>query len=297
MRADTGVQVVVVDDDPVERAGRAALLAGVAGVHLHCVLSPAQALEPSRDWDRVDVLLVDLWDARSTDFDHYPGVVVAAAARTRRPLGLREALGAGRLGEQLTVIAVSRHLPNSALNKRLVEAGVDLRFDRDHPSMREPELTVEVLCHPERHLKANAAVWDRDPGSAALGIGPLTRVNALVADAGQAEPRELFDGARAYGDNAERMRWDRRLKAMAAQHGLAPLAGRPSGGPHLGRGLSIEDFRSVIDVFRGTHPDGADLARTFPPLPGRWRRTLGKEMEPPIPKGMEPMERDIDTGR
>lgn len=139
-------------------------------------LSPEQALGDDVDWHRVDVVLVDIWDATSTAFDRYVGVAIAERIRALRPLRLRDAALTGRLGEQLTIIAVSRHMPNAAMNHRLHEAGVDLRFDREAPPCASPANSLSSSITPKptsRHTlslrgsrprRRPPSAWARPPG-------------------------------------------------------------------------------------------------------------------------------------
>lgn len=212
-------------------------------------LTPQEALGGAVDWAEVDVLLLDVWDLDATGMDRFVGVGVAEHVRAQRPLGLREAWESGRLADHTTIIAVSRHLPGALLSRRLAEAGVDLRFDRDDEQVRRSALLAELVARPYEHLKRLPT-----PDVSALGVTATTRVNDLVAEASTAEPADLFRSDRRPDGDAERVRWERRLRRFADRHALVRPTDRPAGGPHRARGFGLIDLRAVLDRARGRPP-------------------------------------------
>jgi CheY-like chemotaxis protein len=257
-RTGEPVRVAVVDDDPVVREGRAVLLGREQGVQVVTSLSSAQARHCTGLWHGVDAVVVDAWNAASADFDRYSGVRVAQHIRSVRPVRLPQAASAGA-GGHTTIVAISRHMPNAALHKRLDEAGVDLCFDRDDEDIRDPGRLAEVLLRPFSFLDGPAGLpWQVSDDARALGLSAASQINALVEASEDANPAELFRRRRNYRGNAERMRWSRALRQTVTAFGLNPLPGRPAGGAHAPRGLSIDDFRALLDIFRGAHPAAGD---------------------------------------
>lgn len=204
-------------------------------------------------------MLVDVWDLDADGLDRYAGVAVAEQVRRARPLTLREAWETGRLAEHTTIIAISRHLPGGLLSRRLVEAGVDLRFDRDADQVRHSTLLAALVARPDEHLKQ---VPPTD--LAEFGVTSSTRVNDLLADAAVADPPDLFRSDRRAEGDAERVRWERRVHRFADRHGLVRPTGRPAGGPHRTRGFGVADLRALLDRARGRPPSDPPPSGTPP---------------------------------
>ncbi len=210
-------RVVVVDNDPVMRAGTAAVLRGAPEIDLVAAVDHAQALSWREEWTGVDVAVVDASDARRSG-DQFPGVAVVRSIRS--------------LQVAVTVVVLTGQYLHPGLRHRMWEAGADFFYPRDE-GMTEQEL-VSVVVSPDDHRRLQ-----RPPGSSlppGVGITPATRVNEIV-DRLAAEDLEsvLHAGARKKADpHGERSRWWSRVRLLASgRHGLRPVNATGNPAMHL----------------------------------------------------------------
>jgi DNA-binding NarL/FixJ family response regulator len=111
------LRVAIVDDDEVNRRGMGALLSGEGRVRVVAELSHAQALAWDREWEEVDVLLIDAADERAA-LDHFPGVTVVERLRSRRSRA------------ETRVVVYTGHFFDDAVRRRMREAGADAFYHR-----------------------------------------------------------------------------------------------------------------------------------------------------------------------
>ena len=105
-------RVAIVDDDDIQRRGMAEYLADRPEIEVVGMLDHTEAMDWDAEWDRVDVVLVDVADPSRAD-DQFPGVHVADRIRRRRS------------SEETTVIVVTGHFFDDAVRRRMREAGAD----------------------------------------------------------------------------------------------------------------------------------------------------------------------------
>ncbi len=113
----TVLRVAIVDDDEVNRRGLAALLADEGRVQVVAEVSHVQALAWDREWEEVDVLLVDAADER-VEPDHFPGVTVVERLRSRRSRA------------ETRVVVYTGHFFDDAVRRRMREAWADAFYHR-----------------------------------------------------------------------------------------------------------------------------------------------------------------------
>jgi DNA-binding NarL/FixJ family response regulator len=157
-------RVVVVDDDDISRRGLAELLSDRPELEVAGSLVHDDALEWDREWDTIDIAIVDAADSRRDD-DHFPGVGVVDHIRRRR----------GR--EQTMVIVLTGHFFDDAVRRRMREAQADFFFHRSE--LQESADLYRAILYPEQ---ARSGVPDgTDPEAQfRLGIVPTTHINDAV---------------------------------------------------------------------------------------------------------------------
>lgn len=243
------VRVLLVDDEPVDLEGRRSLLARYPTITV--VAAVAHADLAAAHLDAIDVAVVDMWERRGVGFDRYPGIEVARAVRARHPKLLVEAVRNGDWSGHVTLIAISRHVENVVLGKRMQEAGVDLRFDHDDDAVADPDRLAELICAPQTYLASSAGQeWQLTDAARRLGMTSRSRINELLQNVAEREPQELFVEERRYHDNAERHRWQAAMRAVVPSFGLTRPAGRSEGGSRP-RGMAFEDLRALLRQARG----------------------------------------------
>ena len=182
------VRVLLVDDEPVDLEGRRSLLARYPTITV--VAAIAHADLAVAHLDAIDVAVVDMWERRGSGFDRYPGIEVAQAVRARHPRLLVDAVRRNDWSDHVTVIAISRHVENIVLGKRMQEAGVDLRFDHDDDAVADPDRLADLICVPQAYLTTSAGQeWRLTDAARRLGMTPHSTINALLQNAAEQERR------------------------------------------------------------------------------------------------------------
>ena len=199
-------RVVVVDNDPVMRAGTASILAGADDIELVAAVDHDVALIWGPEWLGIDVAVVDASDQRRSG-DQFPGVAVARAIRAT--------------GAPVIVVVLTGQYLNPGLRRRMWEAGADFFYARDE-GMTEEEL-ISVAINPDDHRRLRHSCVGLPPE---LGVTPSTRVNMLVDRLEAAEIHEaLHPSSRKKADpHGERSRWWNQIRRLASgPHGLSPV--------------------------------------------------------------------------
>ena len=244
------VRVLIVDDDPFELEGHRSLLAGVPSITVVAAVRHGDVTAALLDG--IDVAIIDMWDRRGTGFDRYPGIEVARLLRARHPRLLVDAVRRGSWSDHVTAVAVSRHVENVVLGKRMQEAGVDLRFDRYEDAVDDPRRLADVVRAPDRYLAEHAGqAWRLTEAARELGMTPQTHVNDLLQAVADREPKALFATRRPYRDNSERHRWQAAMRTVVPAFGLTRPSDRSAGGSRP-RGMSFEDLRAFLRKARGS---------------------------------------------
>jgi DNA-binding NarL/FixJ family response regulator len=199
-------RVVVVDNDPVMRAGTYAVLAGSRQLQLVAAVDHDTALSWSAEWDGVDVAVVDASDQRR-EVDQFPGVDVVRSIRNA--------------STHLLVIVLTGQYLHPGLRRRMWEAGADFFYPRDE-GMTEEELVSAVVC-PEQHRRLTAPqIRMHDE----LGVTDRTRVNELVERLSAPEIRSAlsFERRKKADPHGERSRWWQKVRRTATgPTGLTPV--------------------------------------------------------------------------
>ena len=117
-------------------------------------------------------------------------------------------------------VVLTGHALHQGLQRRMWEAGADFFYPRDE-GMTESELVGLVLCPEEKRR------MDRTPPALPreLGVGPATRVNALVERLDSREARQALrrGGAKKSDPHGQRSRWWDHLRELAGgPGGLSP---------------------------------------------------------------------------
>jgi len=199
-------RTVVVDNDPVMRAGTRSVLVGAEGVELVAAIDHDTALSWSDEWHGVDVAVVDASDQRR-EGDQFPGVDVVRAIRA--------------VGAEVTVVVLTGQYLHPGLRRRMWEAGADFFYARDE-GMAEDEL-VSVVLNPDEHRRLPQAP-DELPDE--LGVTRDTRVNELIERLSSPDIRTALDPDRRKksGPYGERSRWWNHVRTLAAgPKGLVPV--------------------------------------------------------------------------
>jgi CheY-like chemotaxis protein len=233
-------RVVVVDNDPVMRAGTASILSGANGVELVAAVDHDTGRAWTEQWKAVDVAVVDASDPRRR-IDQFPGVAVVRSIRELR--------------RDLVVVVLTGQYLHPGLRHRMWEAGADFFYPRDE-GMSEEEL-VSVVLRPSEHRRLRSSA-ESLPGD--LGITPATRVNHLVdrlvaADLGAV----LETGSRKKaGPHAERSRWWNHVRQLAGgADGLAPAKASGERAIHLDA-PSIVQLRRFWATMTRAHPSSGE---------------------------------------
>jgi CheY-like chemotaxis protein len=224
-------RVVVVDNDPVMRAGTAAVLHSAPEIDVVAAVDHAKALSWREEWTGIDVAVVDASDGRRSG-DQFPGVAVVTSIRS--------------LQVPVTVVVLTGQYLHPGLRHRMWEAGADFFYPRDE-GMTEEEL-VSVVVSPDDHRRLH-----RPPGSLPPGIGitPATRVNEIV-DRLAAEDLDSVlhaDARKKTGPHGERSRWWSRVRVLASgRHGLTPVnaTGNPSAHLEAPSIVQLRKFWSAV---------------------------------------------------
>jgi len=198
-------RTVVVDNDPIMRAGTQVVLASEPRIELVAAVDHDEALSWRDEWLAVDVAVIDASDQRR-EADHFPGVDVVRTIRAAAPA-------------VVTIILTGQYL-HPGLRRRMWEAGADFFYPRDE-GMSEEEL-VSVVLSPASHRRTPQPSSQAD----ALGITAHTRVNALLDRLGAPEIRTaLLPEHRKKADpHGERSRWWNRVRSLASgKEGLVPV--------------------------------------------------------------------------
>jgi CheY-like chemotaxis protein len=233
-------RVVVVDNDPVMRAGTASILSDAEGVELVAAVDHDTARAWTEQWQAVDVAVVDASDPRR-GIDQFPGVAVVRSIRELR--------------RDLVIVVLTGQYLHPGLRHRMWEAGADFFYPRDE-GMSEDEL-VSVVVRPSEHRRLRSSAQNLPDD---LGITPATRVNHLVdrlvaADLGTA----LETGSRKKaGPRAERSRWWNHVRQIAGgADGLAPTKASGERAIHLDA-PSIVQLRKFWAAMTRARPGSAD---------------------------------------
>lgn len=209
-------RVAVVDNDPVMRAGTAAVLCCAPGIDLVASVDHDTARGWSSHWAGVDVAVVDASDHRRAG-DQFPGVAVVSAIRT--------------FGSDVTVVVLTGQYLHPGLRRRMWEAGADFFYPRDE-GMSVEEL-ISVVTNPDDHRRLR----HRPQGLPdELGVTPATRVNDVVDRLTAAGLHEaLASSSRKKSDpHGTRSRWWNRVRELASgPSGLTPVKAGGEPAVHL----------------------------------------------------------------
>jgi CheY-like chemotaxis protein len=160
-------RVAVVDDDDVNRRGLVGLLDDQTEIEVVAALTHEQALRWDKEWDQVDVAIVDACDERQPE-DHFPGVAVVQCIRRTRT------------SEQTRVVVRTGQFFDDAVRRRMGEARADYFFHRSE--LQDAQDIRDVVLHPERFRRGVPEVTDPEV-LIHLGISRESRVNDAVGDA------------------------------------------------------------------------------------------------------------------
>jgi len=160
-------RVAVVDDDDVNRRGLVGLLDDQSEIQVVAALTHDQALTWGKEWDQVDVAIVDACDERQPE-DHFPGVAVVEGIRRHRT------------SEQTRVIIRTGQFFDDAVRRRMGEARADYFFHRSE--LQDASDIRDVVLRPERFRRGVPDVADPS-GLVHLGVGRSSRVNDAVSGA------------------------------------------------------------------------------------------------------------------
>lgn len=204
-------RVVVVDNDPVMRAGTACVFGTVDDIELVATVDHDAALSWTEHWLSVDVAVVDASDRRRNG-DQFPGVAVVRSIR--------------EFGRGITVVVLTGQYLHPGLRHRMWEAGADFFYPRDE-GMTEAEL-ISVVLRPSEHRRLHYL-----PGSLPgdLGVTQATQVNDLVDRLAASDLDVVLQAtARKKSDpHGTRSRWWNHVRQLAGgPEGLAPV--KASGG-------------------------------------------------------------------
>jgi CheY-like chemotaxis protein len=216
--------VVVVDNDPVMRAGTAAILADVDNLELLAAMDHDSALEWTEQWFGVDVAVVDASDQRRAR-DQFPGVAVVRSIRKH--------------GRGVTVVVLTGQYLHPGLRHRMWDAGADFFYPRDE-GMTADEL-ISVVLRPSAHRRL-ASVVGSLPNE--LGVTRATRVNELVDRlVGARLDTALEATSRKKSDpHGERSRWWNHVRQLVGgPDGLSPTKAGGERAIHL-------DLPSIVQV-------------------------------------------------
>jgi CheY-like chemotaxis protein len=199
-------RVVVVDNDPIMRAGTRSILEADPRIDLVAAVDHDTALSWTAEWAEVDVAIVDASDQRR-DGDQFPGVGVVRSIR--------------RLGVPVATVVLTGQYLHPGLRRRMWEAGADFFFPRDE-GMTEAEL-ASVVLNPDEHRRMRHAQISLPGG---LGVTRETMVNDLVERLGAEELRNALASERRKKSDphGERSRWWNQLRRLAGgPAGLVPV--------------------------------------------------------------------------
>ncbi len=155
-------QVVVGEDDEVNRRGITSLLAECEGVELVAGVSHQEAMHWC--WEEVDVALVDAADERA-EGDQFPGVAVVQQVRRQRA------------PHQTMVVVVTGHFFDDALRRRLREARADFLYHRTE--LADRRVLYDAMLNPDNHRRVPGP--QDTEAERRHGLSNATRVNRAVA--------------------------------------------------------------------------------------------------------------------
>jgi len=157
-------RLVVVDDDDITRRGLTELLADRPEIEITASFVHDDALLWDRQWDSVDIAIVDAADSRRTD-DHFPGVEVVDHIRRRRS------------SDETLIIVLTGHFFDDAVRRRMREAQADFFYHRSE--LQESADLYRAILNPDQNRRGVPEAIDSE-SQFRLGVVPGTRINEAI---------------------------------------------------------------------------------------------------------------------
>lgn len=231
--AGGGREVVVLDDDDLVRRGLASVFAEADGFSVRAAAPLAEALAWSDEWDGVEVVVLDAYDA-GEPFDRFSGVRLVRALRERD----------GAAGERATVVVVSGCAANPFLRLRMAEAGADLLLSK-------ADVDAAVLLQA-----AEGAMAEGKRAGPTRGLHRASGLNGLLEDLRRRDLAGAFRPGLTQDATGLSRRQVMALRREVQQRGgLEPDPTLRGGGPGV-RG-AVPTWRAVVDFVNRAR--GAEL--------------------------------------
>lgn len=230
--AGGGREVVVLDDDDLVRRGLASVFAEADGFSVRAAAPLVEALVWSDEWDGVEVVVLDAYDA-GEPFDRFSGVRLVQRLRQH----------AGERGARPTVVVVSGCATNPFLRLRMAQAGADLLLSK-------AEVDAAVLLRAASGARTGAPVCSSHRLPRASGL------NDLLDDLRRRDLGDAFrPGLTQDATGLSRRQVMALRREVQARGGLEPDPTLRGGGPGV-RG-AVPTWRAVVDYVNRAR--GAEL--------------------------------------